>query len=129
MLAALRESRWGLSSPTAPPKTANILIEDWARRGARPVEEDSAVRTGITKMHLSDEFDAVSAEAASLELSRRYMNSDAYFSLKSFSYYPRDYRRVDFDADVLASDPAVLPFRLAERSEFLAAGSTTLQQA
>lgn len=96
-----------------PPKTADILIEDWARRGARPVEHDSAIRTGITKMHLSDEFDAAAAELASLELSRRYMDSDAYFALKSFSYYPRNYHRADFDADVFASDPAALPFRLA----------------
>lgn len=62
-----------------PPKTADSLIADWARRGARPVEPDSAVRTGITKMHLSDEIDAATAEAASLELSRRYMDCDAYF--------------------------------------------------
>jgi hypothetical protein len=112
-----------------PPKTAGILIEDWARRGARPVERDSAVRTGITKMHLSKEFDAAVAEAASLELSRRYMDSDAYFALKSFSYYPRDYRRVDFDTDVLASNPAALPFRLAERGKAPAARCTTFQRA
>lgn len=112
-----------------PPKTADILIADWARRGARPVEHDSAVRMGITKMHLSDEFDAETAEVASLELSRRYMDSDSYFALKNFSYYPRDYRRVDFDADVLASNPAALPFRLAACGEALAPGPTTLQQA
>lgn len=112
-----------------PPKTADILIEDWARRGARPVEHDSAVHTGITKMHLSDEFDAATAEVASLELSRRYMDSDSYFALKSFSYYPRDYHRVDFDADVLASDPAALPFRLATCGEAPAPGPTKIQQA
>ena len=112
-----------------PPKTADILIEDWARRCARPVEHDSAVHTGITKMHLSDEFDAATAEVASLELSRRYMDSDSYFALKSFSYYPRDYHRVDFDADVLASDPAALPFRLATCGEAPAPGPTKIQQA
>lgn len=110
-----------------PPKTADILIEDWARRGARPVELGSAARTGITKMHLSDEFDAATAEVASLELSRRYMDSDSYFALKSFSYYSRGYHRVDFDADVLASDPAALPFRLAARGEAPAPGPTVFQ--
>jgi hypothetical protein len=104
-----------------PPKTADNLIRDWARFGARPVELTSAVRTGITKMHLSDEIDAAAAEAVSLELSRRYMDSDAYFSLKSFSYYPRDYRRSDFDNDVAASDPALLPFREAGARNELAA--------
>lgn len=98
-----------------PPKTASLLIDDWARYGAKPVEQDSADRTGITKMHLSDEFDEVAAEAASLELSRRYMDSDSYYALKSFSYYPRDYSRVDFDNDVSASNPASLPFRVPER--------------
>lgn len=97
-----------------PPKTANILLDDWASQGAHPVESDSAVRTGITKMHLSHEFDADTTEAASLELSRRYMDSDEYFALKSFSYYPRDYSRVDFDTDILASDPTSLPFRMLE---------------
>ena len=95
-----------------PPKTAATLIEDLARRGARPVEPNSAASTGITKMHLSDEFDASTAEEVSLELSRRYMDSDAYFALKSFSYYSRSYSRLDFNADVHASNPATLPFRL-----------------
>ncbi len=64
-------------------------------------------------IHLSHDFDAKSAEAASLELSRRYMDADAYFNLKSFSYYPRDYSRTDFDYDVAASDTSQLPFRLS----------------
>jgi len=41
---------------------------------------------------------------------------DAYFALKSFSYYPRGYQRADFDTDVRASDPAMLPFSPAHKS-------------
>lgn len=95
-----------------PPKTARILIEDFIRRGARPVDPDSAVRTGITRMHLSKEFDDATVEKVSLALSRRYMDSNSYFALKSFSYYPRDYGRLDFNSDVKNSDPEKLPFRL-----------------
>lgn len=95
-----------------PPKTANILLEEWAESGATPVDPRSSNDSGISMIHLSQDFDAKSAEVASLELSRRYMDADAYFNLKSFSYYPRDYARADFDLDVAASDPSQLPFRV-----------------
>ena len=95
-----------------PPKTADILLDDLVRKGAQPVEVNSAVRTGITKMHLSDEFDEAAAEEISLMLSRRYMDSNSYFTLKSFSYYPRDYGRLDFNSDVHNSNLALLPFRV-----------------
>lgn len=93
-----------------PPKTADILLSDWIARGASPVDPASAETTGITVMHLSKDFDAAGAEAASLSLSRRFMNTGSYFELKSFSYYPRDYTRADFDSDVAAADPTRLPF-------------------
>lgn len=103
-----------------PPKTADSLLSDWAPRGARPVDPASAEATGITAMHLSKDFHADDVEAASLALSRRYMDANSYFALKSFSYYPRGYTRAEFDSDVAASDPAQLPFAIetAEASEF-----------
>lgn len=94
-----------------PPKVADILLSEWSTNGAKPVDLGSANDTGISMIHLSQDFDAKSAEIASLELSRRYMDADAYFNLKSFSYYPRDYTRADFDRDVAASDVSQLPFR------------------
>ncbi|GLQ56686.1 B12-binding domain-containing radical SAM protein [Devosia nitrariae] len=93
-----------------PPATADILLDEWSRAGARPVDATSAIETGITRMHLSDEFDAEAAELASLQVSRRFMSMDAYFTLKSFSYYPRDYNRADFDRDVTESAGERLPF-------------------
>ncbi|SFB24521.1 radical SAM protein [Pseudomonas sp. NFPP24] len=98
-----------------PPKTADILLREWSRSGAAPVDPSSANDSGISMIHLSHDFDAKSAEAASLELSKRYMDADAYFYLKSFSYYPRDYTRADFDRDVAASDASQLPFRAFPR--------------
>lgn len=98
-----------------PPKIADILLREWSRSGAAPVDPSSANDSGISMIHLSQDFDAQSAEAASLELSRRYMDAEAYFNLKSFSYYPRDYARADFDRDVAASDTSQLPFRASPR--------------
>ena len=95
-----------------PPRTANILISDWERSGASPVDPGSAFKTGITMMNLSRDFDVSGAEAASLELSRRYMDADAYFKLKNFSYYPRGYSRIEFDDDVRQSSADRLPFRM-----------------
>jgi len=95
-----------------PPKTVQALLEDWKKKGASAVDKNSSIQSGITKMHLSGEIDAVAAEAISLDLSRRYMDSESYFSLKGFSYYPRSYRRIDFDVDVSKSDKEKLPFRV-----------------
>lgn len=97
-----------------PPKTADTLLRDWSTSGATPVDPNSANESGISMMHLSHEIDAKAAETASLELSRRYMDADAYFKLKSFSYYPRGYTRADFDCDVAASQASQLPFRATE---------------
>lgn len=97
-----------------PPKTANILIRGWRELGARPINDRSAETSGITSMHLSPDFPAEAAEEASLALSRRFMDQDSYFALKSFSYYPRDYSREDFDKDVEASDSALLPFAVTQ---------------
>ncbi|OYY89137.1 MAG: radical SAM protein [Sphingomonas sp. 28-66-16] len=96
-----------------PPKIADALLLEWSSCGAVPVDPRSATDTGISMIHLSHELDAKAAEVASLELSRRYMDADAYFGLKSFSYYPRDYTRQDFDRDVAESGASQLPFRVS----------------
>lgn len=91
---------------------AEVTAQLRAKHGAMPVDPEAANLTGISKMHLSAEIDAELAETKSLELSRRYMDADAYFLLKSFSYYPRGFARTQFDLDVAASDPGRLPFRV-----------------
>lgn len=99
-----------------PPKTADILLNEWSIYGATPVDPASAHISGISAMHLSNELDAHEAEAVSLELSRRFMDADAYFRLKSFSYYPRNYTRENFENDVEHSNPDLLPFRVSKRA-------------
>jgi hypothetical protein len=95
-----------------PPKQAQPLLADLMQRGARPVDSLSAERDGVTTLHLSQDFDAEAAEKASLHLSRRYMSQDDYFDLKMFSYYPRSYRRADFDADMEVAPVDRLPFSI-----------------
>lgn len=95
-----------------PPRQAMPLIEAMEAQGARVVDATAADRTGISSMHLSSEIDADEAEGISLDLSRRYMNDDDYFDLKSFSYYSRYFTRQEFDADVRGSKRETLPFAL-----------------
>lgn len=95
-----------------PPKASGPLVRDWISRGGRPVDPASSQATGITMMHLSRDFDADEAEAASLALSRRYMGANSYFALKSFSYFPRNYTRTHFDQDIAVANPRQLPFAL-----------------
>jgi hypothetical protein len=94
-----------------PPKQAGPMLREFEQLGARAVDAGTSDRIGIATVHPSCEIDADEAEAVSLELSRRYMDAEAYFDLKAFSYYPRGYDRAAFDADVAASDPASLPFQ------------------
>ncbi|GAB1614864.1 hypothetical protein PSN_0586 [Pseudomonas sp. NGC7] len=100
-----------------PPIATKVLLREWSELGASVVDSNSAHESGISTINLSHDFDACSAEAASLELSRRFMDMDDYFALKSFSYYPRDYTRTDFDRDVAASDVSKLPFRVVGKSQ------------
>jgi hypothetical protein len=94
-----------------PPRSTATFTEALERLGARPVDRSSALTTGITQLHLSAEIDLAEAEQVSLDLSRRYMDANAYFDLKAFSYYPRNYTRSNFDSDLEASPPERLPFR------------------
>lgn len=95
-----------------PPKQACGVLADLVRQGANPVDSTSANSDGITALHLSKSIDDNEAETISLNLSRRYMNKDDYFDLKKFSYYPRNYVRSNFDADVAISPSDRLPFSL-----------------
>ncbi|MBX3456319.1 radical SAM protein [Ferrovibrio sp.] len=95
-----------------PPKQASPLLAELTSQGARPVDPNSAQHTGVTHLHLSDTLDADAAEGESLRISRRYMTRDEYFELKAFSYYPRNYTRTDFDADIANSPKDRLPFQI-----------------
>lgn len=94
-----------------PPSTTAEFVEDLSSAGARIVDPTSAALSGLTHIHPSPTIDATEAEAISLNLSRRYMDEDAYFDLKAFSYYPRGYGRDEFARDLSSGSRDRLPFR------------------
>lgn len=55
---------------------------------------------GITHLNLSKEIDYEKSIRVSKELSRRFMNHDDFFFLKSFSYFSRNYTYDDFVKDI-----------------------------
>lgn len=83
-----------------PSKTAGYL-EELKSFGAEPVQKPALV--GIQELHLSKEIDAQAAHEMARTISRRFMNADQYFDLKSFSYLPRTYTYENFVRDALAA--------------------------
>lgn len=65
----------------------------------------------ITMMNLSEEVPAEAADSIAREISRRYMDANSYFRLKSFSYFDPRYSMEDFRAD-LFDEPDQLGFRV-----------------
>ena len=93
------------------PDASAVFSREVQQLGARLVDPQSAERTGITHIHPGPQISAADAEALSLQASRRFMTKQDYFDLKSFSYYPRQYGRQDFENDLIDCDPGCLPFR------------------
>lgn len=94
-----------------PPKSSVEFLKKVNCDGGSLVCESSIDETGIGHIHPSSSISASDAEEMSLETSKRYMNQTDYFELKSFSYYPRDYKYDDFLNDIRMSDIDRLPFR------------------
>lgn len=92
------------------PNASSSFINEVSTYGATIVDTTSSERTGIAKIHLSKEISAKDAEDLSIEASKRYMNKEDYFDLKSFSYYPRDYSLEDFNCDIENTPTNILPF-------------------
>ena len=95
-----------------PPKSSVGFLKKMKENGGSLVFEDSIEKTGIGHIHPSTSISQRDAEDMSLETSKKYMTQVDYFDLKSFSYYPRDYRYNDFLNDVDISEKQKLPFRL-----------------
>lgn len=87
------------------------------RFGAYPVEASALEAQGYVHLHLSPEIDHGAAQEHCRILSRRFMSSEDYFALKSFSYFPRQFDRGAFEMLVRETDEAALPFSLAGRPQ------------
>jgi len=55
---------------------------------------------GVNRLNLSNEISFNIAEKYSSGICERFMSYDDYFDLKSFCYFPRDYRYIDYRADI-----------------------------
>lgn len=79
--------------------------------GAFPVE-NTILDKGYTRLHLSRAISYERAEEVRLKISQDFMDSNAYFDLKSFSYFPSSFTRENFNELCLGSNYKKLPFRL-----------------
>jgi hypothetical protein len=63
-------------------------------------------------LHLSAAIDYHESLNACLDLVREFTNQDAYFDLKSFTYFPRSFRKGDFERILAANPTASWPFSI-----------------
>jgi hypothetical protein len=84
--------------------------------GASPVSAEALDVDGYAHLHLSRDISHEVALAASLKVSRDFMTMNDYFDLKSFSYFPRDFRRADFLSVLSTSQTESLGFHVPEHS-------------
>lgn len=73
------------------------FLAELASQGASPAFSPC---DGVTEMNLSACFDHQQAKNSAKEISQRYMPTDNYYWLKSFSYFPRNYSLEDFSEDL-----------------------------
>lgn len=95
------------------PKSARGYVSSIREAGGDLVDPRQLYESGIGHVHPSLSISADDAEEISLETSRRYMDKDDYYDLKSFSYYPRSYSYSDFIEDVKENGASNLPFRVS----------------
>ncbi len=58
---------------------------------------------GVNRLNLSNEISCDVAERYSSDICKMFMSDEDYFVLKSFCYFPRDYKYVDYRADIAES--------------------------
>jgi len=67
--------------------------------------------TGITNLNLSPEITFDEAKFLSVDIPKKFISQQDYFDLKSFSYYPRDYKYSDFIKHIAMIEERYLPFK------------------
>ena len=55
---------------------------------------------GVNRLNLSNEISFDVAERYSSDICKMLMSDEDYFVLKSFCYFPRDYKYIDYQADI-----------------------------
>ena len=67
---------------------------------SRPNPDDPE---GVNRLNLSDEISFDVAGKYSSDICKMFMSEEDYFALKSFCYFPRDYKYIDYQADIASS--------------------------
>jgi len=74
------------------------FIDELCQYGASVCPEESFL--GVTNFHLSDALNFYQASNEAKKLSREFMTMEQFFSLKAFSYYPRNYMFEQFKNEI-----------------------------
>lgn len=96
--------------------STRVYLEELATFGASPVSGDALDRYGYAHLHLSSEICHDAALELSHVISRELMTMDSYFDLKSFSYFPRGFKREQFLTAVGTMSPNSFTFGVPEVS-------------
>lgn len=112
-LEAHRDSIYGVSvSPVIAfgwPGDTDTYLTSLAEYGATPSHSPCP---GVTHLNLSKDLNYEDSLIIARFMSRRFMRASQYFTLKSFSYYPRNYSFESFLAD-LGHEPGSQSFSTA----------------
>lgn len=79
------------------PNETDTYLNSLAQYGAT---RDHSPCAGVTHINLSERVNYEESLELARMISRRFMRAGRYYKLKSFSYFPRDYRFEDFLADL-----------------------------
>jgi radical SAM superfamily enzyme YgiQ (UPF0313 family) len=79
--------------------------------GASLTDRNSIKEKGYAELNLSHEIDFQNSLLQSRKLSKEFMSYSDYFTLKSFSYFPRSFTYNDFINIVIKNKEDVFPFR------------------
>ena len=108
-----RESIYGVSvSPVIVfgwPSEAETHLNSLAKHG---VTKNYSPCLGVTHVNLSEQVNYEGSVELARMISKRFMRAGQYYKLKSFSYFPRDYRFEDFLLDMV-QDAGSLSFSTA----------------
>ena len=100
-LEAHRDSIYGVSvSPVIAfgwPEDTDAYLGSLAEWGATRSHSPCA---GVTHLNLSDDLNYEDSLTIARFMSRQFMRASQYFTLKSFSYFPRDYSFESFLSDI-----------------------------
>ncbi len=95
----------------------NNLIESLKPLGATYVCDNDLEEKGYSYINLSDEINYNLAKTIAKDLSKIFMTSDDYYDLKKYGYFPRNYSKKHFLADLSELNQEELPFKVQKEDK------------